>query len=608
MKTCICLFVTIALATSGSTLRAQKAHLEISNTDPKWGETITATYTAEAGSIWANPENHDTLYFAADVRGVRPEHATIIPFRRLNDTSYQATFTVPDSSYSLWTEVCSPTDRAPNGISIFTCRTRNNLPTPGSWFEITDNFDSALHADLVTYPKDYAAYVTACEKLQESSENSEVKLSDSARLKFNLRVTSAMLSKPDTLPSWYLALASLDLRRRDDREADRLLLQSALQTDFDPIYNNANFWNHFFAPVKTKDGDYERPLIRGRLITPLIQRFPRTTMAKRWILSNGFDTLLKPIVYRQVIDSYQTSHDVDLLRAIAMAYGYRRSPLYNPATALLWYTRAEESSSKQLRFFSGDDIYGSMSRLARILAGKADMLARLGHVDDAVALAKQAMIHSKEQYEKQEVNATLARIYLESNRLEDAKRAYGIALAGGTSNTTEGLDSLYEKCGLPYKTQAEFAKALVAQYGSEVNLPPIPDFAFTTMDGVRGSLYQLRGKVVVLDFWFTTCGGCVIEKPSLNKLVDSYAGDTNIVFLSIATNDSSVLRRYLEHTPVHFKIVPDGQEICDKLGITGYPSHMIIGRDGRTLGYEMGGNPEEGEFMRPKIEAALKKL
>ena len=96
-----------------------------------------------------------------------------------------------------------------------------------------------------------------------------------------------------------------------------------------------------------------------------------------------------------------------------------------------------------------------------------------------------------------------------------------------------------------------------------------------------------------------------MEHNSLNRLVDSFHGDTNVVFLSIALDDEAALARNAQRTESKFKIVPNGDAICAKLGVTGYPTHIIISRDGKTLGYELGGSESEGEAMRPKVEQAL---
>ncbi len=593
-----------------SSLWAQnETRVHVSNDDPRWGEKITVTYNPASGSIWANPDNHDTLYCASNVRGVHPEHAIIKVMQRLNDTTYGTVLAIPDSTYSIRMEICIPTDRAPNGITVFTCRTRDGRPTPGGILGETTNFDSTLKADLALYPKDYTAYVESYDNAQDLARAGQITITDSARKATLIWSTDQLLEHPDSTASWHLGLASLYLRRSRDSLATISIANAARCTRFDPIYNDVDFWNHFFLAAKmSKDGGLEWPVIHGRMLAALIERFPHTTMAGIWIQLEAFDTVISATVFRHVASMWRSSHDVDVLLAIARCYGFERGPAYDPKIALEWYDRAEESSRTRSGFFSGDNIWSSMGRLSSVLAGKAELLAKLGRTEEAIALARKGLTQTRQQYEKQELDAVIAKVYLDAGRLEDAKHQYGIALAANMLKPIAGLDLLYQRCKRGDETQAEFAKWLVAAYGHEVELPAIPDFRFTTLDGIRGTLSRLRGKVVVIDCWFTTCGGCVIEKSSLNKLVDSYVGDTNVVFLSIALDDATTLKRYLEHTPSKFKVIPDGQELCNKLGVTDFPTHIIIGRDGKTYGFQMGGSKDGGDLIRPKIDEALGKM
>ncbi len=47
---------------------------------------------------------------------------------------------------------------------------------------------------------------------------------------------------------------------------------------------------------------------------------------------------------------------------------------------------------------------------------------------------------------------------------------------------------------------------------------PAPDFSVTDMSGKKYTLAGLRGKVIVLNFWFTTCAPCIAEMPGLNAI------------------------------------------------------------------------------------------
>ena len=535
--------------------------VKVSNDDPRWGETITVSYTAPDTSQFAHVENRDTLFCAVIVYGSLPEHAMLLPMRRITGGYYETKVTVPDSTHSLWVDICVPTNRVPNGITQFTCRTRDGHPIPSYIIDAsTSNIDSALSGT------------------------------------------------PGNTASRHLALGELYVHQGKDSLAN-IEFQFAAQTqNFDPIFNEPNFWNSFFAPIMKEGGGMKFPDIPGRIIAPLIERNLHTTMASIWLERMAYDTLMSASIYRDAAAAWNSSKDVDLLLSIAQGFGYEKSPMYDPAVALDWCNRAEVSSRNKDGFYSGENIFGSMDRLPRILALKVQLLAATGKIDEATATEHTGMEIADQQYQKQSLSSAMAKAYLEAGRIDDAKQAYGIALAMSTNGQLDGLKDLYAKCKQGQETIQEFSKRLTDSYGNTVQLPIIPDFSYTTLDGLSGSLSALRGKVVVLDCWFISCAGCEIEKNSLNKLVESFHGDTNVVFLSIATDGEKSLRSYLEHAESKFQIVPNGYDICQKLGVNGFPTHIILGKDGKTLGFEMGGNEHQDEQMRPKIEQALEKM
>ena len=469
------------------------------------------------------------------------------------------------------------------------------------------NIDSALTLDLAEYPTHYAAYVAAYDMRQELASAGAIAISDSSWGPWVKALILRLQAKPDNTASWHLALASLYMRSGRDSLANISLSNAAACATYDPIYNDANFCNHFFAP-RMSEGKLSFPVEPARILSPVVARFPHTTMAARWIRMIAFDTLMPVTTWQRVTAEWSSSHDVDILHSIAQGYGYRMGPAHNLDAALQWCNRAEHAWTSQAGFYSGENIYGSMGRIGGILATKIELLARVGRIDEAISTGHAAATVSTEPYEKQMIAAALGNAYLEAGMIEDAKRTFGIALAQSTRGSVDGLDSLYKKCKEGNETEKEFAQRLIKTYGktASLELPVIPDFSYTSLDGKTGSLSSLHGKVVLIDCWFTTCGGCIVEKESLNRLVDSYAGDTNVVFLSIALNDTTTLQQYfMKHARSKFIVVPNGYDICKKLGVTGYPTHIVIGRDGKTLGYDLGGSEKQDELMRPKIEEAL---
>src|SRR5262245_30857907 len=72
-----------------------------------------------------------------------------------------------------------------------------------------------------------------------------------------------------------------------------------------------------------------------------------------------------------------------------------------------------------------------------------------------------------------------------------------------------------------------------------------PTFSLTSLEGEKFDLSALRGKVVVLDFWFIGCAPCVAEFGKLNDLVDKFK-DKGVVFIALAMDDDAALRPFLK--------------------------------------------------------------
>lgn len=51
-------------------------------------------------------------------------------------------------------------------------------------------------------------------------------------------------------------------------------------------------------------------------------------------------------------------------------------------------------------------------------------------------------------------------------------------------------------------------------------------------------LSELKGRVVLIDFWGTLCPGCVEEMPTLQRLYESYRSDPGVAFVIVSQNDS----------------------------------------------------------------------
>ena len=124
----------------------------------------------------------------------------------------------------------------------------------------------------------------------------------------------------------------------------------------------------------------------------------------------------------------------------------------------------------------------------------------------------------------------------------------------------------------------EFRLQKVPQEGSEA-----PNFSARTIDGNPITMSALRGRVVVLNFWFIGCPACVFETPKLNEFAAKFASDPNIEFIAMTNDPASAVRKYAVAHPFDYKMIADAKPILASFVVGGYPKNIVIGKDGRIV-------------------------
>lgn len=133
-----------------------------------------------------------------------------------------------------------------------------------------------------------------------------------------------------------------------------------------------------------------------------------------------------------------------------------------------------------------------------------------------------------------------------------------------------------------------------------------PHFSGGTVDMRRISTMDLRGKVVLVNFWATWCTECRPEMPVLEGLHRELAPQGFIVIGVNAREERGAVRRYALELGLTFPLVldPDGT-INARYGVVGIPTTFLVGRDGRAVAFAVGPRAWASPEARVLIQALL---
>ena len=138
---------------------------------------------------------------------------------------------------------------------------------------------------------------------------------------------------------------------------------------------------------------------------------------------------------------------------------------------------------------------------------------------------------------------------------------------------------------------------------------PLPDFVFKDILGNTYTPEDIKGKVVVINFWFRSCAPCIEEMPELNKLVEEYENNNDVLFLALTLDEKgSMLNKFLETNVFNYNIIPDSQDyIMNKLQVNSFPTHIVLDKNSNVVFTFSGYTPQVGELIKSSIISFLEK-
>jgi peroxiredoxin len=109
------------------------------------------------------------------------------------------------------------------------------------------------------------------------------------------------------------------------------------------------------------------------------------------------------------------------------------------------------------------------------------------------------------------------------------------------------------------------------------------DFSLTALDGKTYSLSGLRGKVVLLNFWGTSCVPCRQEMPDMEKLHQEFRSK-DLVILAVSDDERKDLDKFLATRNYTFPILLDRErKTFDEFDVSGVPKTFVLDRGGHLV-------------------------
>jgi len=132
---------------------------------------------------------------------------------------------------------------------------------------------------------------------------------------------------------------------------------------------------------------------------------------------------------------------------------------------------------------------------------------------------------------------------------------------------------------------------------------PAPEVTVNSLKNAPLKLSELKGKVVLLNFWATWCTPCLVELPSLIQL---HRDQPNLVILGVSVDeDADAYKSFITRRHIEFTTVRDPSESAAKLFKTEmWPETYIIDRNGYIRSKYVGAT----DWSDPEIRAFIKSL
>jgi peroxiredoxin len=131
------------------------------------------------------------------------------------------------------------------------------------------------------------------------------------------------------------------------------------------------------------------------------------------------------------------------------------------------------------------------------------------------------------------------------------------------------------------------------------------NFTLTDLNGKSWTLRDLRGKIVLLNFWATWCPPCRKEMPDLETLYQRF-GPQGLIILGISDEEAGKVKPFIEQQKISYPVLLDpGRKVNELFQIDGIPKTFIYDRDGKIVAQSIDMRTQK-QFLEMLAQAGLK--
>jgi len=126
------------------------------------------------------------------------------------------------------------------------------------------------------------------------------------------------------------------------------------------------------------------------------------------------------------------------------------------------------------------------------------------------------------------------------------------------------------------------------------------------LSGKTISLDEMKGSILVLDFWATWCGPCIKEIPEYNKLQEKYAArGVRIVGVTLASGEASEVKPFVSRHNMKYTILMGEDSLGYDFNVMGFPTTYLVTRDWKVYRKYVGAGPRKTQQLETDIQSLL---